>query len=137
MKAPTLTPAQFDAVHGELTSMIEDWVDRECTSFDAAVQRAAGEAENAPSIWDVPQIDSKRTVSLLTALEPLLGGKNLPATLIKKGGYGSLEELKAGLVPRLRQHCTGVTATAPDPEQQTAATSWLTAGATPAPLGVQ
>jgi len=131
MKAPMLTPAQFDAALPQVTAMVDDWVDRECTSFDAAVQRSAGGADDGGgSIWDVPQIDSKRTVSLLTALEPLLGDKKLPATLVRRGGYSSADDLKADLLPKLRKHCTGsASSMPPSAEKATPATT----SAAPAP----
>lgn len=100
--AINLTDAEFATREQQLTALIDDWVDRECSSFDDAVRKAAGESVAGPSIWDMPMIDSKRVVSLLTELEPVLD-RRLPASLIRKGGYSSAGDLKTDLVPRLKK----------------------------------
>lgn len=103
--ATNLTDAEFATREHQLNALIDDWVGRECTSFDDAVRMAAGESPAGPSIWDMPTIDSKSVVSLLTQLEPVLD-RRLPATLIKPGGYTSSEELKNDLVPKLKKLAT-------------------------------
>jgi hypothetical protein len=100
--AINLTDAEFATREQQLTALIDDWADRECSSFDDAVRKAIGEPAAGPSIWDMPLIDSKRVVSLLTELEPVLD-RRLPASLIRKGGYSSAADLKNDLVPRLKK----------------------------------
>jgi hypothetical protein len=99
-----LTEEDFDSRLDQLTALVDDWGDRECTSFDDAVLKASGQpASSGGSLWDIPMIDSKRVVSLLTELEPVLDVR-LPATLIKAGGYSSVQELKDDLLPRIKKH---------------------------------
>lgn len=98
-----LNKAEFDAQQAELIALARDLAERECTTFDEAVDRAAG-AEGDGSIWDMPEIDSKRTVSLLTELEPIVGRK-LPSSLIKRGGYANVDVLLADLFPKIRKLC--------------------------------
>jgi len=105
MKKVTRSKAEFDGKLNELRSIAGDWAARECTSFDAAVQRAAGIEDGDGSIWDMPAIDSKRVVSLLVELEPVLGCR-LPTSLIKRGGYASAEELKDNLFTKIRELCS-------------------------------
>jgi hypothetical protein len=100
--ASNFTDSEFATREHQLTALIEDWVDRECSTFDDAVRKAAGLAAAGPSIWDLPTIDSKRVVSLLTELEPVLE-RRLPAALIRKGGYASADDLKTDLVPKLKE----------------------------------
>jgi hypothetical protein len=101
--------AEFDVKLPQLEALARDWAERECTSFDAAVRRAAGDEQEEGSIWDMPAIDSKRTVSLLVELEPVLGGCKLPSSLIKRGGYASVDDLIAKLFPKIRERCPDAT----------------------------
>ncbi len=100
------TKAQFDVLLPQLEALARDWAERECTSFDDAVRRAAGVACGDGSIWDMPAIDSKRTVLLLVEMEALIGaGCKLPVSVIQAGGYGAVEEAIANLFPRIRKRC--------------------------------
>ena len=97
---------RFDSLRGQLEALARDWVERECTSFDAAVSRAAGQPAPEESIWDMPAIDSKRVVGLLVELEPVLGeGSKVPVSVIKPGGYTSSEELIEKLFAEIRERC--------------------------------
>jgi hypothetical protein len=100
----TRTKAEFDAKRQQLEALARDWADRECTSFDEAVLKAGGHPKGTGSIWQMPAVDSKRVVSLLVELEPLLGCK-LPPSLIKRGGYATPEELMADLLATIRERC--------------------------------
>src|SRR5438876_1810382 len=100
-----LDKVEFDSKVLELQTLTRDWADRECTTFDEAVRRAADLPKaTGGSIWDMPAIDSKRVVSLLVELEPLLGCK-LPSKLSKRGGYKTTDELLADLIPKIRHLC--------------------------------
>lgn len=120
MKAILPTKAQFDSLAAQMEAFTRDWAERECTTFDEAVRRAAG-VEPEPSIWDMPAIDSKCTVALLVELETLIGGGcKLPATVIKSGGYRSADDLVRTLLPTIRERCPdadkpGIAATAATP----------------------
>jgi hypothetical protein len=111
----------FDAKRSELEALARDWAERECTTFDAAVRKASAKDPGEGSIWDdMPEIDSKRTVSLLVELEPVLGCK-LPPSVIKAGGYASVDDLISKLFSKIRERCPD----APKPG--------LVSGTTPAP----
>jgi len=107
MAQTPLSKPEFDAKQSELEAYIRSWVERECVSFDTAVRRAAGVEEGGGSLWDVPAIDSKRTVSLLVELEPIVGRK-LPSSLIKRGGYATHDEVTRHLLPKIRDLCSDV-----------------------------
>lgn len=100
--------AEFDAKLPQIEALVRDWVDRECTPFDAAVRKEAGTDDGGGSIWDMPAIDSKQTVSLLVELEGLLGCR-LPSSLIKRGGYAGADQVIADLPPKIREHCPDAT----------------------------
>ena len=92
--------------HLKSRSWTRDWAERECTSFDQAVRKAAGvPSTGGGSIWDMPTIDSKRVASLLVELEPVLGCR-LPSALIKRGGYENAEDLLADMLPKIRERCS-------------------------------
>jgi hypothetical protein len=100
-----LDEAQFDAKVTQFEALTRDWADRECTTFDEAVRRAAGLPETSGgSIWKMPSIDSKRVVSLLVELEPILGCR-LPSALIRRGGYKDTVDLVNDLRQRIRESC--------------------------------
>ena len=101
--------AAFDALQPALEALAREWAERECTSFDDAVCRAAGEDAGEGSIWDMPAIDSKRCVSLLVELEGLVGDDcKIPVSVIQAGGYASVDDLIAKLLPRIRERCPDV-----------------------------
>jgi hypothetical protein len=109
MGARLPTKAQLDAILPQLEAYARDWAERECTSFDAAVLQESSKGEDEGSIWDMPTIDSKRVVSLLAQLEPLIGEDyTLPASAIKSGGYASVDDLVAKLFPKLREKCPDI-----------------------------
>ena len=107
MKTPLpLDVARFDAKVLEVKALTRDWAERECTSFDQAVRKAAGvPATGGGSIWDMPNIDSKRVASLLVELEQVLDCR-LPSALIKRGGYENAEDLLADMLPKIRERCS-------------------------------
>lgn len=111
--------AARDAKPAQLEVLVRDWAERECMTFDAAVCRTAGvDDEGEASIWDMPAIDSKRTVSLLVELEPVVGLR-LPSSLAKRGGYATTDELVADLLPKIRRLCDA----APTPDRAAAVPS--------------
>ena len=60
MKRIPLTKTEFDAKCSDLETMVTDWADRECTSFDDAVRQTDNKNTASGSIWAMPTIDSKR-----------------------------------------------------------------------------
>lgn len=131
----TLLPldvARFDAKVPELKALARDWTERECTSFDQAVRKAAGVPSNGGgSIWDMPTIDSKRVVSLLVELEPVLDCR-LPPTLIKRGGYENAEDLMADMLPKIRERCSASPTLTANPQNQETSRAEGVAGGSPA-----
>src|SRR5687768_8736004 len=101
------TKAELDALLPKLEAFARDWVDRECTPFDAAVLgETPKESEEDGSIWDVPAIDSKRVGSLLGGLEKMIGENcKLPVSAIKSGGYTGADDLGEKLFAQLREKC--------------------------------
>lgn len=105
MKAIPLSKAEFDTKRAEAETLTRDWAERECTSFDQAV-RTPEQHIGSGSIWQMPAVDSKRVVSLLVELEPILGCK-LPPTLIRRGGYMNPQILERELLAAIRDRCSG------------------------------
>jgi hypothetical protein len=100
-----LDKAQFDEKVAQFEVLSRDWADRECTTFDEAVRRAAGLPQTSGgSIWKMPSIDSKRVVSLLVELEPIFGCR-LPSALVRRGGYRNTEDLVNDLKQKIRERC--------------------------------
>jgi len=114
-----LDKAQFDEKATQYEVLTRDWADRECTTFDEAVHRAAGLPQTSGgSIWKMPSIDSKRVVSLLVELEPVFGCR-LPSALIRRGGYRNTDDLVNDLKQKIRERCrdsSAVNASPPGPE---------------------
>ena len=93
--------ADFDALQPTLEARTREWVTKDCSSFDEAIDSGGG-----GSIWDMPMIDSKRVVSLLVEFEMVIGnGCSIPVSVIEGGGYSSADELVAKLFPRIRDRC--------------------------------
>jgi hypothetical protein len=97
--------AEFDALQSALEALAREWAERECSSFDEAVRKAAGEDPDEGSIWDMPAIDSKRCVSLLVELESLFKDCKIPVSVIKAGGYTSVDDLISKLLSKIRERC--------------------------------
>lgn len=101
------TKADFDSQRDALADRLRDWAEEELASFDDAVAGNTGAAKGAddPSIWDdMPAIDSKRAIGALVEIEELIGCK-LPVTLVRHGGYESVEDMIADLLPKVREKC--------------------------------
>ena len=49
------------------------------------------------------QIDSIVCVDILCAVEPVLGGIELPETVVKAGGYGSIDSAVKNMLPRIEK----------------------------------
>lgn len=101
MNTPPETSEVFD-----IEECIRDWAERECTSFDEAVDRLTGGGRDENSIWDMPSIDSKRVVGLLVELEDALG-RPIPCSVIRPGGYTSVDDLAKDLGPKIRGTTSG------------------------------
>jgi hypothetical protein len=49
------------------------------------------------------QVDSLVCVDILCAVEPLLGGIELPESVVKTGGYGSIDSAIRNMIPRIEK----------------------------------
>ena len=111
-----LDKSQFDEKASQYEALTRDWADRECTTFDEAVRRAAGLPQTSGgSIWNMPSIDSKRVVALLVELEPIFGCR-LPSALIRRGGYANTDDLVTDLKQKIREGCRDSSAVPSSPQ---------------------
>ena len=75
----------------------------EVVKAEAAIKGVTLPAVSA-AIGTMPfQIDSLVVVSILCVVEPLLGVE-LPDSVVRTGGYGSVEQALAQLLPRIEAH---------------------------------
>ena len=49
------------------------------------------------------QVDSLVCVDILCAVEPILGGIELPESVVKAGGYGSIDSAVKNMIPRIQK----------------------------------
>ena len=49
------------------------------------------------------QVDSLVCVDVLCAVEPILGGVELPEGVVKTGGYGSIDSAIKNMIPRIEK----------------------------------
>lgn len=85
-----------------LASDIKQWWEEECTDWDAAV--TGTDPANLPGgadLWDdMPTVDSKAIARTSPIFERHLGTP-LDVKLIRHGGYGSIDDAIADLVPKM------------------------------------
>ncbi|WP_152643303.1 hypothetical protein [Anaeromyxobacter sp. PSR-1] len=104
-----MTTTEFDAKIPGLNGALSDWYDEACKTFDDSVDEVLGKGKGnsaAPlTIWDeMPAIDSKDAVGALLVIEEETG-LQLPADLVRPGGYSSVEDLAADLLSKARALC--------------------------------
>lgn len=98
----TSMPRDAKAVEDELNAKIREWWNQydkgEGSSSNVTVEKGASEDQD---LWDaVPVIDSKLVLETTIIFEQMLGVE-LQFNLIKPGGYQSIDELIADLVPKM------------------------------------
>ena len=82
-----------------LGKALNDWWASECFDWDSAVLGAQEDSD----LWDnMPTVDSKAIARSSPVFEKSLGAK-LDVKLIRKGGYQSIEDAIAHLVPLMIQ----------------------------------
>jgi transcriptional regulator with XRE-family HTH domain len=104
-----MTTTEFDAKIPGMNGALSDWYDDACKTFDDSIDEVLGKGGDASqdplTIWDeMPAIDSKDAVGALLVIEDETG-LQLPADLVRPGGYSSLEDLTADLLPKARALC--------------------------------
>jgi len=85
-----------------LASDIKRWWEEECTDWDAAVTGAdSATPPGGTDLWDdMPTVDSKAIARTSPIFERHLGIP-LDVTLIRHGGYASIDDAIADLVPKM------------------------------------
>jgi hypothetical protein len=102
----TETPTSANTVaadlSGAITAEIQAWWEVESTDWDAAVTAADPSAlPGGADLWDdMPVVDSKTIARTSPIFERHLGIR-LDVTLIRPGGYPSIEDAIADLVPKM------------------------------------
>ena len=78
-----------------------EWWEIESTDWDEAVLDASASLPGGSALWDdMPTVDSKTIARSSPIFEQHLGVK-LDVKLIKPGGYDTIEEAVADLVPKM------------------------------------
>ncbi|MGH7206327.1 MAG: hypothetical protein ACREI2_08990 [Nitrospiraceae bacterium] len=77
---------------------VEDCL-RDCLAEEAKDQTIMGITRDPL----MPVIDSLVVVEILVAVETIIGGE-LPESLVKKGGYHSINETVEDLLPKIKRH---------------------------------
>jgi hypothetical protein len=95
------TQAEFDAKRTTIETAIRERLASELATVTTEQAPPAGD------IWStLPRVDSKIAFKAAgMAIESVLGVK-LPASLIKNGGYDSIDETVEALLSQLREHCS-------------------------------
>jgi hypothetical protein len=101
---PTITREEFDDVEAELLSELRRWHDERQDDPDAPQPNP----HTAGAFAHLPQIDSKAVATASPIINKYLGVR-LDVKHIRRGGYGSFEELVGDLVPKLRASCPSST----------------------------
>ena len=91
-----------DDQYEELAADIRSWWAQEQEEWDKEILGGtAGSGEGDDSLWnDMPTVDSKTVARMSPIFENRLG-RPLDTKLIRPGGYGSIEDVIAHLVPRM------------------------------------
>jgi hypothetical protein len=85
-----------------LSKRVKDWWAQEGTDWDDAVSATGPESlPGGEDLWnDMPEVDSKAIARSTTVFEDVLG-MPLKATLIRPGGYRTIEEAIEDLIPKM------------------------------------
>jgi acyl carrier protein len=100
--APIAAPSVASFPTPEVEKCLRDEL-IEAVKSEAAVKGDALPATPAAIATTTFQIDSLVVVSLLTAVEAVIGC-NLPDIVVRAGGYTSVEQALEQLVPRIENH---------------------------------
>ncbi len=100
--APIAAPSVASFPTPEIKKCLRDEL-IEAVKSEAAVKGDALPATPAAIATTTFQIDSLVVVSLLTAVEAVIGC-NLPDIVVRAGGYTSVEQALEQLVPRIENH---------------------------------
>ncbi len=99
-----MTPSTsgLDSKAASIAAELAEWWVQECTDWDAAV--AGADQSSLPGgldLWDgMPKVDSKAVARTSPIFERHFGIP-LDVKLIRPGGYGSIEDVIADIVPKM------------------------------------
>ena len=84
----------------ELEDRLRKWWQKRVAS--PLSRRVADPRKTGGTVFDIqPEVASQEVVSILTAIEPLLGFKLDTSRIIKRGGYRSVDEFIGDVLPKL------------------------------------
>ncbi len=96
--------------HEKIIATVQELIVDESSIQSQLNENIANGTNNLTDDYSKPEIDSLLVANLLVKLEPMFGQK-LPFELIRIGGYGCIEELKCGLLPKLQKLCEKISET--------------------------
>lgn len=105
-----MTTSEFDRQANKIVGLIRNWWKDEQGGWvvDKRAKEAAKKDKNVMDIMsNVPVIDSKIAITVSTVLEDILG-HDIPPSLIKKGGYNSIDEFITDIMAKLRLCCSSL-----------------------------
>src|SRR5947209_7922958 len=89
------------AVIATIAADLRKWWNEEAADWDELVDAQVGNAESETDLWDdLPVVDSKA----IARTSPIFArhlGVPLDVKLIRRGGYGGIEEVIIDLVPKM------------------------------------
>ncbi len=101
---PTITREAFETIEADLISELRQWHEERQDDPDAP----PANPNTAGAFSGLPMIDSKAVATASPIINKYLGVR-LDVKHIRRGGYGSFEELVGDLVPKLRASCPSST----------------------------
>jgi len=95
-------PTALNQLGPSLAANLKSWWEEECADWDALVEgEDIEELPGGADLWDcMPDVDSKAVARTSPIFERSLGIP-LDVKLIRRGGYKSIDEFVADLVPKM------------------------------------
>jgi hypothetical protein len=97
-----------------IAAALRQWWEEEAGDWDELVDGRGDDAQSETDLWDdLPQVDSKAIARTSPIFERHLGVP-LDVKLIRRGGYGSIEEVILDLVPKMGEAAAKVSQGEPE-----------------------
>ena|SRR5438093_374320 len=100
------------ATASELKDALYHWLQEACLDWDEAVNAEAGKSGEVDLWDDMPVVDSKTVARTSPIFEKYLGIP-LDVKLIRRGGYSSIDDVLADLLPKMEEHADSQGLTTP------------------------